>query len=169
MLTKQLPFVNIRTNDGIDLLNNLFFQDRLFIHESVGDSFIEELESYHRKRDKNQSTDFSFTRFLVPRIMNYKGWALFMDCDMLCRADITKLWAIRDINKSELCVKHDHSPKTKTKFLGEIQTKYPKKNWSSLMLFRCKQFENKLTKEYLDNATPAQLHEFHFLNEENII
>ena len=51
---------------------------------------------FYRERDINQSTDFSFTRFLVPRLMDYKGWAIFIDCDMLCRADIAKLWALRD-------------------------------------------------------------------------
>ena len=71
---------------------------------------------FYRERDINQSTDFSFTRFLVPKLMDYKGWAIFMDCDMLCRDDIDKLWALRDANKSLLCVKHDHSPKQKLSF-----------------------------------------------------
>ena len=131
-------------------------------------SQLENQKLFYRKRDINQSTDFSFTRFLVPRLMDYKGWALFMDCDMLCRADISKLWALRDIDKSLLCVKHDHSPKTKTKFLGEIQTKYPKKNWSSLMLFNCEKCK-KLTVDYVNSASGLELHQFKWLESEDEI
>ena len=131
-------------------------------------SQLENQKLFYRKRDINQSTDFSFTRFLVPRLMDYKGWALFMDCDMLCRADISKLWALRDIDKSLLCVKHDHSPKTKTKFLGEIQTKYQKKNWSSLMLFNCEKCR-KLTVDYVNRASGLELHQFKWLESEDEI
>ena len=92
---------------------------------------------YFRKRDPKQSTDFSFTRFLVPYLMNYEGWAIFMDCDMLCQEDISELWDQRSNNYSIMCYKHNHVPSEKTKFQGETQTSYPKKNWSSLMLFNC--------------------------------
>ena len=92
---------------------------------------------YWRERDPKQSTDFSFSRFLVPKLMGYKGWAIFMDCDMLCKVDIKKLWDLRDEQYSVMCVKHDHNPTENIKFLGEIQSNYPKKNWSSLMLFNC--------------------------------
>ena len=122
---------------------------------------------FYRERDINQSTDFSFTRFLVPRLMDYKGWAIFIDCDMLCRADIAKLWALRDEKKSLLCVKHEHSPKTKTKFLGEVQTKYPKKNWSSLMLFNCEKCK-KLTVDYVNSASGLELHQFKWLESEDL-
>ena len=76
---------------------------------------------YWRKRDENQSTDFSFTRFLVPYLMNYEGWAIFMDCDMLCRSDISELQKIYDEKYSVMCVKHDHIPKETLKFQGEKQ------------------------------------------------
>ena len=96
-------------------------------------------QGYHsREREEKQSTDFSFTRFLVPFLMNYQGWAIFMDCDMLCFSDIGELWEQRDEKYSLLCVKHNHQPNEKTKFQGEIQSSYPKKNWSSLMLMNCK-------------------------------
>lgn len=123
---------------------------------------------FYRERDINQSTDFSFTRFLVPKLMGYKGWALFMDCDMLCRDDIAKLWAFRDIDKSLLCVKHDHYPQNKTKFLGETQTKYEKKNWSSLMLFNCTKCQ-KLTVDYVNKASGLELHQFKWLEKEDEI
>ena len=87
---------------------------------------LESQKLFYRKRDKNQSTDFSFTRFLVPKLMGYEGWAIFMDCDMLCITDINRLWSLRDENKALLCVKHNHVPDS-VKILGEKQTKYLKK------------------------------------------
>ena len=79
-------------------------------------SQLENQNLFYRKRDKNQSTDFSFTRFLVPKLMGYKGWAIFMDCDMLCRLDISRLWSLREEDKAVLCVKHNHDPKSDKKF-----------------------------------------------------
>ena len=87
---------------------------------------------YWRTRDPKQSTDFSFTRFLTPYLMNYDGWAIFMDCDMLCKTDIAFLKNFFDEKYSVICVKHNHIPDQPTKFQGEVQSSYPKKNWSSL-------------------------------------
>ena len=89
---------------------------------------------FWRERDPRQATAFSFTRFLVPHLMGYRGWAIFMDCDMLCRGDIADLWALRDDRFAVMCVQHEHNPNETVKFLGEPQNPYPKKNWSSLML-----------------------------------
>ena len=63
---------------------------------------------YRRERDPRQSTEFSFSRFLVPCLMDYKGWAIFMDCDMLCRGDIAELWELRDDRHALMVVKHEH-------------------------------------------------------------
>jgi len=123
---------------------------------------------YWRQRDPRQSTAFSFSRFLVPRLMNYDGWAIFMDCDMLCRSDIAELWALRDENYAVMCVQHEHVPSEDVKFLGEVQSRYEKKNWSSLMLFntgRCQA----LTPEYVNTATGLELHRFHWLNDDSAI
>jgi len=90
---------------------------------------------YDRERSNLESTDFSFTRFLTPYLCGYEGWAAFMDCDMLMLGDIADLWSLRDDRFSVMCVKHDYRPVEDTKFLGQIQTKYEKKNWSSVMLF----------------------------------
>ncbi|MCP9885694.1 hypothetical protein KBY97_11250 [Synechococcus sp. ATX 2A4] len=117
---------------------------------------------YWRQRDPRQSTAFSFTRFLVPQLCGYQGWAIFMDCDMLCLSDITELWALRDDRYAVMCVQHDHVPAETVKFLGERQSAYPKKNWSSLMLFntsRC----TALTPDYVNTASGLDLHRFHWL------
>jgi hypothetical protein len=75
---------------------------------------------YWRERNPKQSTAFSFTRFLVPHLMGYQGWAIFVDCDMLCRGDIAELWAQRDDSLALLCVQHEHQPTETQKFLGEV-------------------------------------------------
>ena len=113
-------------------------------------------------RDPKQSTAISFTRFLVPHLMGYQGWAIFMDCDMLARGDIAELWALRDEQFAVQCVQHDHVPGETVKFLGEVQSAYPKKNWSSLMLLNCSRCTN-LTVDYVNTATGLELHRFHWL------
>lgn len=118
---------------------------------------------YWRERSPKQSTAFSFTRFLVPYLMDYEGWALFIDCDMLCRGDIAELWTQRDDKLALLCVQHDHQPTQNQKFLGEVQSPYPKKNWSSLMLLNCSRCTS-LTPEFVNTATGLELHRFHWLS-----
>ncbi len=121
-----------------------------------------------RPRHPLQSTDFSFSRFLVPYLSGYQGWSIFMDCDMLMRDDIAKLWSLRDDRYAVQVVKHDHRPVEKTKFLGEKQTSYEKKNWSSVMLFnnaRC----SRLTLDYVNSASGLELHQFKWLDDEGLV
>ena len=118
---------------------------------------------FRRQRDPKQSTAFSFTRFLVPQLMDYQGWAIFIDCDMLCRGDIAELWAQRDEKMSVMCVKHEHVPGETVKFMGELQSPYPKKNWSSLMLLNCSRCKA-LTVDYVNTASGLDLHRFHWLS-----
>jgi hypothetical protein len=117
---------------------------------------------YWRERDPRQSNDFSFSRFLVPYLCDYQGYALFMDCDMLVRTDISELFDL--VRKMEMgeprpvyCVQHDYTPSTKTKFLGHVQYKYPRKNWSSVMMFNCA-MATELTPKYVNEASAADLH-----------
>nr|WP_114993589.1 hypothetical protein [Synechococcus sp. UW179A] len=123
---------------------------------------------FWRERDPKQSTAFSFTRFLVPYLMGYQGWALFMDCDMLCRGDIKALWDQRDDGYGAMCVQHEHVPGETVKFLGEVQSAYPKKNWSSLMLLNCSRC-TQLTVDYVNTATGLELHRFHWLDGDHMI
>lgn len=123
---------------------------------------------FMRERHPLQSTDFAFTRFLVPHLCGYEGFGIFMDCDMLVRDDIAKLWALRDERYAVRVVKHDHQPRETVKFLGQTQTAYPKKNWSSVMIFnnaRCRT----LTPEYVNTATGLELHQFKWLPDESLI
>lgn len=123
---------------------------------------------FTRRREPLQSTEFSISRFLVPYLCNYEGWSIFMDCDMLVLDDINKLWALRDENYSVMVVKHDYTPKTSKKALGLTQTKYDKKNWSSMMLInnaKCKA----LTPEYVNTASALDLHQFKWLEDDSQI
>lgn len=123
---------------------------------------------YHRERDPLQSTDFSFSRFLVPWMCGYEGWAIFMDCDQLVLEDISNLWALRDERCAVQVVKHNHVPKEATKHLGEKQSKYEKKNWSSVMLINCARCKA-LTPDYVNTATGLQLHQFKWLGNDGLI
>lgn len=121
---------------------------------------------YTRARGPTESTEFSLTRFLVPALSEYRGWSIFMDCDMLCRADIAGL--AREMenqrDKAVLVCKHDYVPKTERKFLGQVQTRYARKNWSSLMIFnneRCRA----LTPEYVNSAAGLDLHRFAWIDD----
>lgn len=120
-----------------------------------------------RPRDPKQSTDFAFSRFLVPWLCNYEGTAIFMDCDMLCRADIAELAETVTNLHSVMVVKHDYQPRPEDKFLGQKQTIYAKKNWSSVMVFN-NSMCTELTPEYVNTATGLELHQFRWLHESGI-
>ena len=123
---------------------------------------------FQRKKQSNQSTDFAFSRFMVPYLCRYQGWAIFMDCDMLLRTDINELWKLKDEDYAVMCVKHDYEPKQDVKFRGAKNEKFPKKNWSSLMLMnnaKCKL----LTPEYVRTASGLELHQFKWLESERDI
>lgn len=117
---------------------------------------------FTRERDPLQSTDFAFTRFLVPALCKFRGWALFLDCDMLVLDDIAKLWALRDQRCAVQAVQHRHEPREPRKFLGARQTQYVRKNWSSVMLFNNEQCRA-LTPRYVNEAPGLELHQFRWL------
>ncbi len=115
------------------------------------------------------SNQFIYSRFLVPHLMDYQGWAMFMDGDMLVRDDIVNLWNLRDEGKAVMVVKHDYKTKANNKYLGSKNQDYPRKNWSSVVLWNCGHPENRvLTPEFIENATGAQLHRFTWLADEMI-
>jgi len=119
---------------------------------------------YTRERGPTESTEFSLTRFLVPAASGYRGWSVFMDCDMLCRADIAGLAALASPDKAVRVVQHDYVPKTERKFLNQVQTKYTRKNWSSVMLFnneRCRA----LSADYVNAASGLELHRFKWVDD----
>ena len=115
------------------------------------------------------SNQFIYSRFLVPYLQNYSGWAIFIDGDMILRDDIKQLYEMRDESKAVQVVQHDYKTRMKVKYLGAKNEDYPRKNWSSVILWNCGHERNKiLTPEFVQTATGAQLHRFSWLADDLI-
>lgn len=124
---------------------------------------------YARPRDERGSTEFTFTRFLVPKLMDYKGWAIFCDCDFLWLGDIQELIDQADDRYAVMLVKHDYRPQNTVKMDGKRQEYYPRKNWSSMVLFNCGHPKNRwLTPYHIEKASGQELHRFSWLDDEDI-
>ncbi|PHU24403.1 Protein CDI [Capsicum chinense] len=124
---------------------------------------------YWRERGKLESTEFSFSRFLTPHLADYEGWAMFVDCDFLYLGDIKELRDRVDDKYALMCVQHDYTPKETTKMDGAVQTVYPRKNWSSMVLYNCGHPKNRaLTPEVVNSESGAFLHRFMWLEDEEI-
>tara|TARA_B100000575_G_C23021164_1_gene588022 strand:+ start:162 stop:845 length:684 start_codon:yes stop_codon:yes gene_type:complete len=126
---------------------------------------------YWREVDKLASTEFTFTRFLVPHLMNFKGWALFIDCDIVFLEDVNNLFSLADDRYAVMCVKHEFNPKPGLKMDGQVQTIYPRKNWSSVVLWNCSHPSNeKVTVDSVNNPNfdGAYFHRFTWLKDEEI-
>ena len=124
---------------------------------------------YKRDIDPLASTEFTYSRFLVPALNNYKGWAIFCDCDFIFFEDISNILVDIDQSKAVYCVQHDYAPKEKHKMDGQKQTIYPRKNWSSFILFNCSHPSNKkLTVDLVNAETGSFLHQFKWLEDHEI-
>lgn len=129
---------------------------------------LNNLAQNYTERHGDGSTTFAYSRFLAPYLSGFMGYSLFIDGDMLVKDDIVKLFdaVSSDINSALWVVKHDYTPKARTKFRGASQIAYPKKNWSSVMLFRnSSSFCKQLTPEYVEQSSGAHLHQFQWLPE----
>lgn len=110
------------------------------------------------------STEFAFTRFLVPALCQYEGWALFCDCDFLFLADIAELLPILDPAKAVMVCKQAHFPKEAVKMDGQAQSHYLRKNWSSFVLWNCGHEANRQLTVHAVNSEPGSyLHGFEWL------
>lgn len=119
------------------------------------------------------SNAFIYSRFLVPHMQGFHGWAIFCDGDMLLREDIAKLWALRDDRFAVMVVKHEYQTRHPRKYVGSsmetINQSYPRKNWSSVVLWNCGHPANSvLTPEYVMASTGRKLHRFEHLKDEEI-
>jgi lipopolysaccharide biosynthesis glycosyltransferase len=122
---------------------------------------------YDRPRDPKQSTEFSFSRFLTPYLAGFRGWALYMDCDMVVLDDIANLWRLQDDDYAVMCVQHEVAAMPPVKFLGERQLPYARKNWSSLMLMNCASC-TALTPDYVAQAPGLDLHQFKWIDDRQV-
>lgn len=138
------------------------------IHPLV-QSELREQGLYKRPLDALAATEFSLTRFLTPHLAGHQGYAIFVDCDFLFLTDIRSV--IDDINplNAVSVVKHDYRPTEIRKMDGCAQHLYPRKNWSSFMVFNCKHpAVRALTPGVVNSAAPAYLHRLQWLNDSEI-
>ena len=124
---------------------------------------------YRRERDPLASTEFTYTRFLTPHLAGFQGHALFHDSDFLWTGDIAEMLALVDAAKAVTCVQHDHQPPEATKMDNAVQTRYPRKNWSSLMLFNCAHPSvRKLDVDTVNRESGAYLHRMQWAADDEI-
>lgn len=123
----------------------------------------------YKETHTDGSNHFIYSRFLVPHLMEYSGHAIFIDGDMIVRDDIVELWEQRDVTKDVQVVKHDYRTRMAEKYLGAPNEDYPRKNWSSVILWNCNSFPNRrLTPNFVQQSTGSFLHRFSWLDDERI-
>ena len=121
---------------------------------------------YFREQPEAGSVEFTYTRFLTPYMSDFKGWSLFIDCDFLFTRDVAELFALADDKYAIMCAKHDYVPKNAVKMDGQKQVAYPRKNWSSCILWNCAHPSNRILTPYTaSRQTGAYLHRFKFLKD----
>ena len=126
------------------------------------------LNFYHESH-QNISNRFIFSRFLTPYLMDYQGVALFADGDMVCQTDIAELVGLFDPSRAVQLVQHAYQTKAAKKYLNNINVNYPRKNWSSFVLFNCAHPANRvLTPAYIQEKDGAHLHRFGWLQDSEI-
>jgi len=124
---------------------------------------------FYNETHSDRSNAFTYSRFLTPFLMNFEGWAIYLDGDMVCQEDITQLWNLKDNSKAVQVVKHEYKTKSKKKYLDNINVDYPKKNWSSVIIWNCSHPKNKvLTPDFISSNNGKFLHRFMWLDEDDI-
>tara|TARA_R110000751_G_scaffold56608_3_gene120632 strand:+ start:1708 stop:2385 length:678 start_codon:yes stop_codon:yes gene_type:complete len=132
-------------------------------------SVLIDTKEYFREQPEQAATEFAYTRFLTPYLSDYKGWSLFIDCDFLFTKDVAKLFDCRANNYAAMCVQHDYIPKSETKMDGQKQVSYPRKNWSSCILWNCSHPANRILTPYVvSTQTGAYLHRFQFIPDHEV-
>lgn len=123
----------------------------------------------YQETHSDGSTEFSYSRFLVPYLMDYQGWAIFLDGDMVVNSDIRELVELADPTKSVMCVQHNYQTKASIKFLNSTNRNYKRKNWSSVVLYNCAHPSNRiLTPSLIESSTGTFLHQFAWLADDEI-
>ena len=131
-------------------------------------------KSFYASGNRDGSNAFTYTRFLIPFLEGWSGSAIFCDgADMLLKADIGELWAMRDVYKPVQVVKHDYKTKFPRKYLGTkmeaANEGYPRKQWSSVMILNCMHFSwRRITPESVQEMSGSDLHRFSWLGDDEI-
>ncbi len=130
---------------------------------------LNNMERFYAERHTDGSNAFIYSRFLVPYLCGFAGYAIFLDGDMLVRTDIAELWARRRPDRGVQVVQHDYKTNHPIKYLGNRNDDYPRKNWSSVILWNCAYYPNrKLTPEFVAKQPGSYLHRFEWLTDEQI-
>lgn len=130
---------------------------------------LKTLQSEYQEYHTDGSNQFIYSRFLIPYLMNYTGWAIFLDSDIVVQGDIAELFDERTYKNDVLVVKHDYKTKHPIKYLGAKNEDYPRKNWSSVILWNCASPNNKvLTPQFIANSSGAELHRFSWIPNDRI-
>lgn len=138
------------------ILDTARYPDQIQFHAVTGD-----------RRDGSNA--FTFARFEVPYRCGFKGWAIFLDGDMIVRSDIAELWEMRQAYVGVCVVKHHYQTKHPTKYTGAPNLNYERKNWGSVALWNCSYFPNRvLTPDYIARADAMFLRQFRWLKDEQI-
>jgi hypothetical protein len=130
---------------------------------------LKQFRSFYSPGHRDGTNAFIYTRFLIPFLQDFRGWAMFADgADMLCKADISELWALRDHYKAVQVVQHDYKTRHPRKYIGtkmeSANEDYPRKNWSSLMLINCQHFDwREMKPETVERMSGRDLHTFSFI------
>lgn len=127
----------------------------------------------YRRSDKGdvtkESTQFTYARFWTPYESNFEGFSIFVDGDFLFLDNIDELIDLYDEKYAVMCCKHDYTPTEHSKMDGKIQTNYPRKCWSSLIIFNNSHPKNKTLEPWvLNDLSPAYLHRFMWLADRDI-
>lgn len=129
---------------------------------------LSQLQEFNERHD-DRSNDFVYSRFLTPYLSDFKGWTIFADGDMICQGDLKELIDMADPSKAVMVVKHDYQTKATQKYLGNINENYPRKNWSSVILWNCDHPKHKiLTPDFVSKQTGKFLHRFSWLDDQDI-
>ena len=129
---------------------------------------LSQLQEFNETHD-DRSNDFVYSRFLTPYLSDFKGWTIFADGDMICQGDLKELVDMADPSKAVMVVKHDYQTKATQKYLGNINENYPRKNWSSVILWNCEHPKHKiLTPDFVSKQTGKFLHRFSWLDDQDI-
>ena len=127
------------------------------------------VKDYNRVKDQYESTQFSFARFWTPFESDFKGVSIFLDSDFLFLDSIDSLIDLYDEEKAIMCCKHNYKPTNSKKMDNKVQTVYPRKNWSSLIIFNNSHPKNKILEPFmLNTSTGSYLHRFSWLDDEDI-
>jgi len=124
---------------------------------------------FYIENHNDGSNNFIYSRFLTPYICDFKGFAVYADGDMICNADILELADLFDTSKAVQLVKHEYKTKRSIKYFGNENKNYPRKNWSSMVIFNCQHPANSvLTPQFIQEHDGAFLHRFQWLQDDEI-